>query len=91
MSTRSSTRPPVDSGAPPVAPPPAEPPVDEGPMRRELLRQIAQLDEQLGARPAGPVSGRTTPRRGPAVQSNAELEQIRDELLVALRGPVRDA
>jgi hypothetical protein len=61
------------------------PPVDEGPMRRELMRQIAVLDAALAARTPGLASERTTPRRGPAVQPTRELELIRDELFAALK------
>ncbi|MCW3064675.1 MAG: hypothetical protein JWN32_1847 [Solirubrobacterales bacterium] len=70
------------SGSPPRTP--AEVPVDEGPMRRELLRQIALLDADLAARSEGWGTVRVTPRRGPALQPTAVLERIRDELLTAL-------
>jgi hypothetical protein len=53
-------------------------------MRRELLRQIALLDAELGARTAPWASWRVTPLRGPALQTGPDLERIRDELLAAL-------
>jgi len=53
-------------------------------MRRELLRQIALLDAELGARTVPWSVSRVTSRRGPALQSGVELERIRDELLAAL-------
>ncbi len=70
--------------------PPATPPLDldattaEGPMRRELLRQIAHLDQQISHFvhdncPFEPLPAAAP--RGPAVLSTAELEAIRDELL----------
>jgi hypothetical protein len=74
------------------APPPTDPdpfgPLDEGPMRRELRRQIARLEREF-ARVKGVLAPweleRTTPRRGPALLDAGALEQIRDELLDALR------
>lgn len=70
-------------------PPPVEPDqisVDEGPMRRELLRQIAALERELSRLvsetcPWDPVVA--NPSRGPAMLSTADLEKIRDELLTA--------
>ncbi len=61
--------------------------VDEGPMRRELLRQIAQLERELtrltaNTSPWDPVKAH--PLRGPAVLTTADLELIRDELLRAI-------
>jgi hypothetical protein len=61
-------------------------------MRRELLRQIAHLEEQLSRftrdntpfEPMPPVR-----RRGPAVLQTASLEDIRDELL-AVRAALHD-
>ena len=71
-------------GLPPAAPP-AAPPVDEGPMRRELLRQIALLDVELAARSPAWATDPASPRRGPALLETAELERVRDELVAALR------
>ena len=56
-------------------------------MRRELLRQIAQLERELTRltsthSPWDPVVA--SPHRGPAVLSTADLEVIRDELLGAM-------
>jgi hypothetical protein len=81
-------QPPAQGGAPPA--PPADLPsldTDEGPMRSELRRQIAALERELAAVVA--QSCPWEPRqanvsRGPAVQSSANLEQIRDELLRSL-------
>lgn len=76
----------ADVGAPPAPPAPGQL-VDEGPMRRELLRQIAALDEELTlwlVRTRPWHCARTTPRRGPALLETAALEQIRDELLAAI-------
>jgi hypothetical protein len=61
--------------------------VDEGPMRRELLRQIEQLERELtrltaSTSPWDPVVA--NPSRGPAVLPTADLELIRDELLRAI-------
>jgi hypothetical protein len=61
--------------------------VDEGPMRRELLRQIEQLELELtrltaATSPWDPVVAH--PARGPAVLPTADLELIRDELLRAI-------
>lgn len=77
-----------ERGAPPAEPPDLESWLtDQGPMRSELLRQIAQLDDELGqltarVRPFAPV--RTTPRRGPRLLDTEDLERIRDELVVAI-------
>ncbi|WP_205696491.1 hypothetical protein [Conexibacter sp. SYSU D00693] len=76
--------------APPPPAPPAEPPsfdVDQGPMRSELLRQIAQLEADhavLLARRRDWSMRRVTARRGPALLDTAALEQVRDELLTAI-------
>ena len=56
-------------------------------MRRELLRQIAQLERELtrltaSTSPWDPVKAH--PLRGPAVLTTADLELIRDELLRAI-------
>jgi hypothetical protein len=82
-----------------TVPPPPRPPVttdggavDEGPLRRELLRQIGELEEQWSIRRARrhPWSReRTSRRRGPALLATADLEAIRDELLNALHGEPR--
>jgi hypothetical protein len=83
MAARTRPRAPSHAGdAPP--PPPIDVPVDEGPMRRELLRQIALLDAELGALTSGLESTRVTPLRGPAMQPTIALERIRDELLAEL-------
>lgn len=79
--------------APPDAPevPPAPPDdladisVDEGPMRREFLRQIAFLERELAARVSGWVAERTSARRGPGLLPTAILERIRDELSRAVK------
>lgn len=77
------------AGAPPAAPPLVGVPlVDEGPMRRELLAQIAQLDREVGIvltrlEPFG--VRRLTARRGPRLLDTSELEAIRDELVEGLR------
>jgi hypothetical protein len=76
-----------DRGAPPVEPPDLELLTDQGPMRSELLRQIAQLDDELGqltARMRPWARVRTTPRRGPRLLDTADLERIRDELITAV-------
>lgn len=61
-------------------------------MRSELRRQIATLERELAAIVARscPWEPRTVnPSRGPAVQSGANLEEIRDELLAALHALCR--
>lgn len=72
------------AGAPPPVALPG-PTVDEGPMRSELLRQIRRLElETSHFQTANGVSGAASPlsrRRGPALLTAAQLEQIRDELL----------
>lgn len=88
MSSNIIIKPPVQGGAPPA--PPEDLPsfdVDEGPMRSELRRQIAALETELTTVVARscPWEPRTVnASRGPAVQSGANLEQIRDELLASL-------
>jgi hypothetical protein len=75
-----------------IAPPPSPPPLslpgtDEGPMRRELLRQIALLEQELTAeivRERLWATHRANRRRGPAWQDTAALEAIRDELVDAI-------
>jgi hypothetical protein len=70
------------------------PGLDEGPMRRELVRQIAALEgtlSRLVVNNAPHRPARTSPTRGPAILSTAELEQVRDELLAEiarLRGEI---
>jgi len=62
--------------------------VDEGPMRGDLRRQIAYLERQLARLNAALAPWeftRATPARGPAVLPTASLEQVRDELLDAVR------
>jgi hypothetical protein len=82
MAVRTKSR---EVAVPPPTPPQAVPDVDEGPMRRELLRQIALLDADLAAYRIYPGPERTTSRRGPALLPTVQLERIRDELLSALR------
>lgn len=70
-------------GAPPPIAPPG-PDVAEGPMRRELLRQICRLEIETSRFRAANGLGQEEPvpaRRGPAILSTAQLEEIRDELL----------
>lgn len=75
---------PSDGGAaPPISP--LLPALDEGPMRAELLRQIRRLEIETSRFaaancPYDPVP--VSPRRGPAILTTAQLEAIRDELLV---------
>jgi uncharacterized small protein (DUF1192 family) len=66
--------------------------VDEGPMRGDLRRQIAYLERELSrikAELAPWEFRRATRPRGPAILSSASLEEIRDELLDAVRA-IRD-
>lgn len=71
------------------APPPVIPldlPVDEGPMRSELLRQIRRLEIEMSRFAAANCPYDAAPhsaRRGPAILTTAQLEEIRDELLAA--------
>lgn len=70
-------------GRPPLPPILDAPGTDEGPMRRELKRQIQQLEHDIAAFHVEncPYEAFTaSPARGPAVLTNAQLEQIRDEL-----------
>lgn len=79
------------AGSPPTLPPDL-PDVDEAPGRRDLLKQIAALEGRLSEL-ATLTSVWNTPRegpeRGPALLSLEELEQVRDELFVAL-GALRE-
>lgn len=57
-------------------------------MRGELRRQIGRLEREFARLKAVlvPWGGeRATPRRGPALLDAGSLEQVRDELLRALR------
>jgi hypothetical protein len=82
------TRDRLDDIAPPASPPPLDLPVtDEGPMRRELLRQIALLEQELTTeivRERLWATHRANRHRGPARQGTAALEMIRDELVEAI-------
>lgn len=76
--------PPVGDDILPPLPPEISALTDEGPMRRELLRQIAHLEEQLSRFTRDNTPFEPMPavrRRGPAVLETASLEEIRDELL----------
>lgn len=83
----------LDSALPPAPPDlPTGAPVDQGPMRSDLLRQIALLEQELSRLHAriAPWSRaeRATPRRGPALLTTADLERVRDELVDAIRAVV---
>jgi len=70
-------------GRPPLPPILDLPGVDEGPMRRDLKRQIELLEHEIAAFhvencPYEAFSA--SPARGPAVLTNEQLEQVRDEL-----------
>ncbi|MHB8692946.1 MAG: hypothetical protein ACYDHH_17050 [Solirubrobacteraceae bacterium] len=57
---------------------------DEGPMRRELMRQIAALELRFSQLRRDHAPYEQLPpalERGPAVLSTEALEQVRDELL----------
>jgi hypothetical protein len=61
--------------------------VDEGPMRRELMRQISALEaamSQLVIDNALHAKEHASPTRGPAILSTADLERVRDELLATI-------
>ncbi|PTL59558.1 hypothetical protein [Paraconexibacter algicola] len=81
---RTTDRDTTDAGGKPPLPPILDPPgVDEGPMRRDLKRQIQQLEQDIAAFHVEncPYEAFTaSPVRGPAVLTNAQLEQVRDEL-----------
>lgn len=89
MGAQQTTRHASTSGAAPPRAPGDLPSlaVDEGPLRRELLRQIAHLEGELAdlvtnACPWDPPHA--SPERGPGLQPTPTLERIRDELLNAL-------
>lgn len=70
-------------GLPPLPPILDLPGVDEGPMRRDLKRQIQQLEHDIASFHVEncPYEAFTaSPARGPVVLSNEQLEQVRDEL-----------
>jgi hypothetical protein len=73
-------------GAPPPAAP-LLPSLDEGPMRAELLRQIRRLELEISRFTAANCPYAAMPpsshRRGPAILTTAQLEEIRDELLAS--------
>jgi hypothetical protein len=76
---------PSDGGAPPPVSP-FLPVLDEGPMRAELLRQIRRLEIEISRFAVANCPYDTVPgsrRRGPAILTTAQLEEIRDELLAA--------
>lgn len=81
---RTTDRDTADHGGQPPLPPILDlPGADEGPMRRELKRQIQQLERDIAAFhvencPYEAFSA--SPARGPVVLSNAQLEEVRDEL-----------
>lgn len=81
------------SGSRPPLPPILDlPGVDEGPMRRDLKRQIQQLEHEIAAfhvENCPYEAFQASPVRGPAVLSNAQLEQVRDELL-AIRSELHE-
>jgi hypothetical protein len=63
------------------------PGLDEGPMRRELMRQIAVLEgaiSRLAPDNAPCQHARSSPTRSPAILSTVALERVRDELLAEL-------
>jgi len=71
-------------GRPPLPPILDLPGVDEGPMRRDLKRQIQQLEHEIAEFHVAncPYEAfEASPVRGPAVLTNAQLEEVRDELL----------
>jgi hypothetical protein len=83
MATGDQRRGPKDDG-------PGQPPLeellhaDEGPMRRDLLRQIAALEKTLSdflIEHAPYEQLRAASDRGPSLLDAAELEQVRDDLL----------
>ncbi|WP_354700611.1 hypothetical protein DSM112329_00892 [Paraconexibacter sp. AEG42_29] len=83
MRTPTSPIIPSDGGAPPPVVHDGAP-VDEGPMRAELLRQIRRLEIEISRFAAANCPYEDLPgsaRRGPAILTTAQLEEIRDELL----------
>lgn len=76
---------PSDGNAPPPVSP-FLPLLDEGPMRAELLRQIRRLELEISRFAVANCPYDAPPgsqRRGPAILTTAQLEEIRDELLAA--------
>lgn len=70
---------------PPLPPILDLPGVDEGPMRRDLKRQIQQLERDIAefhVENCPYEAFSASPARGPAVLTNEQLEQVRDELTV---------
>ena len=68
---------------PPLPPILDLPGVDEGPMRRDLKRQIQQLEHEIASfhvENCPYEAFEASPVRGPAVLTNEQLEQVRDEL-----------
>ena len=59
-------------------------PAGEAAMRRELRRQIAQLEAELVRRPPPPEPAEPTQPAGAALLSTQDLEAIRDRLLERL-------
>jgi hypothetical protein len=60
---------------------------EEGPMRRELLRQIAVLEARLSGLQVEEAMWQpvpAAPRRSPALLATDQLEQVRDELLAVI-------
>lgn len=56
-------------------------------MRGDLRRQIGELERALGELEASSwrwKSDAASPTRGPAVLGGADLERVRDELVIAL-------
>lgn len=80
-------------GARPPLPPILDlPGVDEGPMRRDLKRQIEALEQEIAGFAIDNCpyeSFSASPVRGPAVLTNEQLEQVRDELLT-IRAELHD-
>ncbi len=72
------------AGSQPPLPPILDlPGVDEGPMRRDLKRQIQQLEHEIASfhvENCPYEAFEASPARGPAVLTNEQLEQVRDEL-----------
>lgn len=80
------------SGRPPLPPILDLPGVDEGPMRRDLKRQIQQLEHEIAQFHVATCpyeAFEASPVRGPAVLTNVQLEEVRDELL-AIRAELHE-